>query len=322
MSSAILRAALVTLAASTAAAPVRSRELAPAAVELEDAGQAPRRILRYDLHAHASVLDLVVQRGRLLLRGILESEETYTPPVATLWELGDVHRDAASDTTQFTLTLALGRVLPDEKATDTLRDALAATLRAAVGRRLEASADDRGRLARIDAPAGSDSDAPALLPELEDAIAARLLLPLPEEPVGVGARWRVVCTSRIGSLEAVTEERRVFLRSLDGERIAVRIASSFRASSGRAGTLHGEEVRIANVEGAGSGDAVYALTDVVPVRADQSWKVDADLFATSPPDAAGGGDAPREARYHVAYEGRELLRVPDARELEPPAQSR
>jgi hypothetical protein len=313
------RAALAIIAIAAVAAAFASRAGAGAVpsvtLTLLDAGSAPRRVLRYALHTHASVLDLVVQRGRLLLRGVFEGEESYTPPVATLWEVSDVHATHGGRATRFALSLATGRILADDKAPDAFRAELARGLGAAIDARIDATADPTGRLVRFDAsPRASSDAAPALFGELSGAIAMNLLLALPDEAVGRGARWRTTQQRRVGALGDVYEDQLVTLEEIDGDRVTVARDVSFRAGRTDLGVIRGEAVRIENLIGSGHGASVYALADVVPIVSDQTWKIDADLRARPVQDA--GADA-REAVYHVAYEGRERLRVPDEKELEP-----
>jgi hypothetical protein len=155
-----------------------------AAFVLEDAGAAPRRALR--LHPAAGTATFT--RTRALRQRQLDAHGAFLPSVA-LPELRDGFAVTAGDTG----VLAL-RALPAEAASPSPEaDAALDTWRRLLdGRRATVALDDRGQLGPIrftDDPSNTHSE-PARL-----ALAAELLariVPLPAEPVGVGARWRVV----------------------------------------------------------------------------------------------------------------------------------
>jgi hypothetical protein len=158
--------------------------------DLLDAGTGARATLRYQLAAGAaSFVAETVLSSRHLVRG------AFTQPVKL-----PAIRDgfAITVTTELPGRLAL-RALPGQAATASPEaEAYLASWRQLQNRRMTVAVDDRGQLGTIafnDDPTGARSE-----PARHD-LAQRLLstiVPLPVEPVGTGARWRVVTILKQG----------------------------------------------------------------------------------------------------------------------------
>jgi hypothetical protein len=159
--------------------------------QLLDAGAGPRAVLRYQLAAGArSFLAQTTLSSRHLEQG------AFTAP-ARLPAIRDGF--AITVAAEHAGQLAL-RALPGEAATASAEaDAYLASWRKLLqNRRMTATVDDRGQVATLgfnDDPTGTRSA------QARDDLAQRLLstiVPLPAEPVGAGARWRVVTILKQG----------------------------------------------------------------------------------------------------------------------------
>jgi len=126
-------------------------------------------------------------------------------------------------------TLALrglpGTVAADAPATAAATDELTARWRALLERRrVTAALDASGRLADArfeDDPGAARPDVELATDELHQRLLA-VMVPWPAEPIGVGARWRVVTLVRIGG--AYVKQTAIYqLTALDGARATVAV---------------------------------------------------------------------------------------------------
>lgn len=161
--------------------------------ELLEAGSGRRVRLRYDLRGAPREL---VAHYTVTTRANIEGEwtpETVIAPVSDGFgvsaEPGVIHVRG--------LDATVGTGAPPAVAA---AETFVARWKALVAkRRADVTLDDRGRLdaiALLDDPSGTNVDARE---ELEQRWLG-LAVPLPDEPVGVGARWRVVSAMRAGGI--------------------------------------------------------------------------------------------------------------------------
>ena len=159
---------------------------------LLDAGHGARAALRYALAAGTAAFTA----RTVLLSRHLEGGQPFSAPVAL-----PAIRDGFAITTaaDHPDRLALHALTGEAAATTTDADAYLAAWRATLeGRHLAVTVDDRGGFTAIrfdDDPTGARSE------QARDELVARLLttiVPLPAEPVGAGASWRVVTILRQG----------------------------------------------------------------------------------------------------------------------------
>lgn len=192
---------------------------APPNPELLDAGDAPRRPLRLDLEAGDST-GVVVTVDLGVVQEVDGAEQVLdAPPVSqtVVLTVDAVDGDLAE------VSVLVTDAAIDADGTD-LTDAdvltLTAEARRAVGIVGRAQLDHRGglRTFRYTLPDDVDPALATTLGELEGQIAA-LVVPLPDEAVGVGARWRVRSTTTLGG--AVVDQVTTYtVTDLDDDRIA------------------------------------------------------------------------------------------------------
>lgn len=150
-------------------------------------GEAPHAIARYALASRETTFGVITQLASRRLAGTAWGERVTLPEITTTFVMSAAARDRI-----------VGRAVAAEVAGGATPETeqYVAGWNAIAGRRVVIALDDRGQLGKIsfpDDPAGTTSEAAT------DDLAQRLLgtlVPLPEEPIGVGASWRVVTILR------------------------------------------------------------------------------------------------------------------------------
>lgn len=180
---------------------------------LEDAGAAPRRVQRLRPASGTATFT----RTRALHERHLDAHGAFLPAVA----LPDL-RDGFTVTTGDTPGLLALRLLPAEAAKPGPEaDAALETWRRLLdGRRATIALDDRGQLGPIrfpDDPTNAHSE-PARL-ELAAELLTRIV-PFPAEPIGIGARWKVIT---ILALEGAHAKQTATYTLLGPDRIHVKL---------------------------------------------------------------------------------------------------
>lgn len=196
-------------------------------VTVLERGAEPHRSLEFDLPAGSTVeLDLSFDIDVTQRTDDAESSVVLDPPrVAQSIRLTVVSSDAAGATISFEVVDA--SIDPDGT---TLTDAevlqLTAAVQRVVGLTGELDVDRSGGARRIsyDPPDDLPPSVAEPLARLEEGLAG-LLPVLPDEPVGRGARWRVVSRSDAGGL-ALRQTTEYEITGFDGPRITYRAVIS------------------------------------------------------------------------------------------------
>lgn len=189
---------------TTTAAPPTDEEEAPAGAEVEvlDAGAEPRQELR-----------LTVEQGREQGYVIHQEQEqtieiggqTQSTATATEQDVTYTITDVADGRIVAETTYGGGRILDDPPVDASTRDVLEQVFAAFEGATGSSTFDERGSLIDVEIP-DLEIDQPQLQAVLDTLLdtfetqAAQLAMPFPQEPVGVGARWRVSTSFDVGGL--------------------------------------------------------------------------------------------------------------------------
>jgi hypothetical protein len=94
--------------------------------------------------------------------------------------------------------------------------------------------------------------------------------PLPEEPVGVGAKWDTTLTVTIGEL-TVQQHATQELVELDGTRGKIKLVLRQQGKGSGAGNL--------TLKATGQGEMAFDLARPVPVRAQLDMRIEVELDA-------------------------------------------
>ena len=111
----------------------------------------------------------------------------------------------------------------------------------------------------------------------------RLAIPLPAEPVGVGAKWTVESESQVQSM-VITQRVDATVRSIEGDRVEYDVQVVQTAKSGQVmENVPGQYVNtLESLTGTGSGTIVIDLGRVVPVESNVVSSNDLSFTTTLP----------------------------------------
>lgn len=171
------------------------------AVELIDAGTAPRTLrLRPAAGAEQRVTMRQQQSQRATIGGQTQQLELPGTEIDVLYRVNAVRGRRIEAETVYEAARVLERPGVDASIVGQLRQ----VLDAAVGKRSRSVYDDRGTVLDFEAPelnltGQAGQVAEQFLSGLNDQVET-LALPLPADPVGVGAKWRVTTSPTIGGL--------------------------------------------------------------------------------------------------------------------------
>jgi hypothetical protein len=164
----------------------------------------------------------------------------------------------------------------DPKTASQIEDAIAPL----AGTAISLSISSRGEVISADAslPDNLDAAAASTFEQLVDQ-ARSLTVPLPEEPVGPGARWEVTETARVSGVE-VTQTAHYRLRSVRGPQL--RLAVTLEQHAGRQTITDpstGTKIELLSSRATGSGSSSISLDKPFPRSTSIHIKVDQRLRA-------------------------------------------
>lgn len=261
-----LIAVLVLVAVSSGAS------AAEAELTVEDAGDEPRRELRYTPEVgDTQRVEMRMRMSMTMRMQGFEMPPTVIPEVTytTVFTVDEVEGDLIRYSGEYVdVTMADG-----EGVEPALRQQMQAELDQIRGATFSAEMTNRGilREAEFDG-AGGD-----MMQSLEQTI-DQLGMPLPEEPVGVGARW----TSKSQpTMEGITMDQTVTaeLRSMEDERVTIHADLEMTAEDQQVEVEEapGAEVRIVQMRSTGSIDSDIDLTRLLPESAVAETEMNAEM---------------------------------------------
>jgi hypothetical protein len=276
-----LQRAVAALAALFAAAgccqSAERKDRTPAAFELAllDDGHEPRRALRYPSDPPPP------QKMSLSLHVAMKMEVpgSPVPPVSMpglrlLIDLTGRDRDGEVRY-EFTVTDA------DLTGAEAAHPSLVAAMRKGVGSLVGAtgtvSVDPRGfqRELSIGLPSSLGQELTQFMNSAKLAI-GQMAVPLPEEPIGVGAKWQVEETIAQEGIQ-VRQKTYYELLAIDGPRVQIRTQTVQSAEQQRAavpGLPSGVSAKVVSLRGAGAGETEIDLRRLVPGSAREELETD------------------------------------------------
>jgi hypothetical protein len=257
-----------------------ARAEAPAPeVKLLDAGKGPKTELR--LTAKVGMkrsLSFAMQSSISIELGGKALPQTHTPEIQMTITATVTDVDAKTGDIRYELVFAKPIVVVDAQTTPAVREAVRKVLVTMEGIKGHAVVSNRGftKEADLEKPATLD---PSLESSLEDAKRnlRQFVMPLPDEAVGVGAKWEATTHMEISGMQldqvavyALTSIKRNTIKmTLDLRQHAVNQTIS----------RGGVTVDVKSMNGSGSGDIVFDLTKLMPSHATSSVDTSADMVA-------------------------------------------
>ncbi len=266
---ALLATPAVVLTPRTAGA-----DVAPPTVTLIDAGDGAKKELRYDLEVgeQADVALVVTTRisqkvGSQPPRSGSSPRVEFTVPVAVT----DVAADGVITATYSYADVKVGNGSAADSAS---AERVTEQLEEIVGLQATFTMTPQGQVLEsvVDVPSGLDATIATLVDQLSQQ-ANQLSVPLPEEPVGVGARWKAEMTVTLSgiTLEQTAEYE---LLSRKGNRFEVAVTLEQHADDQTfEDPTSGSEVHLFSSDGQGDGHTTFDLTRLAPTKADAHVKV-------------------------------------------------
>jgi hypothetical protein len=254
----------------------------PATVVLLDPGKQPRARLRYVLPAsYKGRVGMTMTMGmEMAIAG--QNVNMRLPPIRMVMALG-VTEKLGDEAVRCTFEVTDAEVMPGgDKMFETMRDKLAADIEKAVGAAGVMVLDHRGVVRNLDLtlPAGMDPQMKLAMESSRQGM-EQMSSPLPEEPVGIGARWQV--DQRIEQNGLELQQKAIYqLVRLKGKKGKLKTTLTQTATP-QIATLPnlppGVKTEILSLTGAGSGSGDLELDQLIPraftigVKTDTSIKV-------------------------------------------------
>ncbi len=240
-------------------------------VRLVDAGAAPRSLMRLRVPLGARQKAAMVMRMSMsmsLPTGDM-SPMTALPPSKMVVET-EVTEVTADGNIRYEFKLAAVEVLEPPGVDPSLAANLRASLQGLVGMKGVFVLTERGfmRSGDLELPASAPPLAQRLMTGMKTSL-SQMVSPLPEEPVGAGAKWTVSATITQNGM-TLAQTTKVQLLSRDAERAATRGTVVQTAAPQRLdlpGLPPGTTVDLVSLESTGEGEQRLELTKVMPVHA-------------------------------------------------------
>lgn len=246
-------------------------------VEVIDPGAEPRAPLRYALTAGTSytATQTIDQKIRQLDdEGFGNTTEVPTIDFGLRLDVQDVQPDGTARVAMaFTSVDATGtgsaassdQAVAIEIALGDITDLTGTTVMTSRGVPLESS---------FDVPEGLPEIVDTVIEQLEGQVAA-LTPPLPEEPLGVGARWRATTEAELASIRF--EQSFVYtIDSITGSQVELSVAVRQRAAPQEIdipNAPRGTKVRLLSYRARGKGSNTIDLATPIPVESEVSLEV-------------------------------------------------
>jgi hypothetical protein len=245
-------------------------------IKLTAAGSGPKQALRFTAKAGMKkVLVLAMDMGMTItVGGMPRTQQVPTIKmsmdivVASVAANGDIRYDF--------------KLRESEVVTDDPNDPVAASVKQALsgmtGLGGSAVVTNRGFTQKVDVnvPAGANAQVVQFVDSLKQSI-GQMSAPLPEEPVGVGAKWETTIKLQQNGLELQqvgTNE----LVALDGNTITLDLGVKQTAAP-QTIEKDGTKVELKSYTGSGGGHTTIDLTQLVPSKAEVSMKADMQMGA-------------------------------------------
>ncbi|MCH8164551.1 MAG: hypothetical protein IH889_02975 [Planctomycetes bacterium] len=249
-------------------------------VTLLDPGTAPRQALRLTPQIGSEqTMDMTMRMSMTQSIGDMAMPEMKLPgmrftmlsKVVQVKENGDV---------QFEFTCTNADIVDEPGVAASMADAMRTSLKGAVGLRGTGLMSSRGftKEADFEMPGGIDPMAVQHLESLKQAV-KQLGAPLPKEPVGVGAEWRVDQTITMNGM-MIKQTSTFKLTKIEGDRLQLDVKVKQTADAqtiSPPGAVAGTTVNLNSLTSEGSGKMVLMLTQLMPINSQMNVTSDSSM---------------------------------------------
>jgi len=235
-------------------------------VKLLEAGSEPRQALRYKFKAGRKDKLVMDMKMTMAMSGAFNQPEMVLPVARTTMEINSVSVSNEGDLRyEFKVTDA---TVPDkESANPMMVQTMETELKKTVGMSGWAVVTPRGftKDAEISVPAGASQQLKQLVDNLRQQV-KQLSSPLPEEPVGVGAKWNVIMPLNTDALK-LTQTAEYKLTNFEGNKGKLKIQVAQHAKKQKMNLPNlppGSSATLKSLKTEASGNAEFDLTQPVP----------------------------------------------------------
>ncbi len=247
------------------------------AVVVTSTGSTPRRALRYVFHPGTKEILQMDMRMAVALEMDGNAAPSRVLPTSRMLGTMDAQRVTPDGNLVFRFTL--DSVNLDAAAGDTVGQKAGEALRKLVGMTTDCEMTPRGRIVSVKntVPPGADPSAADAAEQTQNTV-RDVAVPLPEQPVGVGATWMAMRTLRTRHFEMKTTVA-YRLTNLDGDRAAFEATVGISAPP-QPMSSSSAHMRLDSMQGRGEGTGVLDLQHMVRTS-DVDMKVDTAMTIES-----------------------------------------
>jgi hypothetical protein len=236
---------------------------------LLEAGAEPRTALRFHPQpGDRQIVDMTVKMALGLDTNGKPGEPIKMPAMRMTWEIAVKDVSAAGDIT-YEMKLADAGLADETGAASPMAEAIKTTLGGLKGISSTGTLSPHGatKSRQVNLPASADPQTRQVLEQVKESLAT-LLLPLPEEPVGVGAKWEVKQPLKTQGL-TLQQTTTCQLATMEGERLslATRLDQNAANQKIQSPAMPNLKLDVTRLTGSGTGDLTLDLTQLFPVKA-------------------------------------------------------
>lgn len=279
---------ITSLAAAQAPDPTAMAEPAadveakgPPEVELLEQGQEPRRELRLNL---SNLQDETMVMDIDMSSHIEAGPQVMDIDLPTMQMVMDIDQKKVTQegNLSYHFTLREAKVMPGEGANPQMVAAMRQGLTSVQGVSGSGVVTPRGETleASIEVPEGAPPQVKQQLDQMKGSL-QQMSASLPEEPVGVGASWRVKMTMP-GTAFEIEQTATYTIERFDGDAVVLNVEFKQEAPEQLMGPA-GQQVKLTSLEGSGKGTIVLDSSRMVPRRSE----VTVDMSMEMVPQGAG-----------------------------------
>ena len=235
-------------------------------VKLIEAGAGPRKVLR--LHPHPGDKQRLALTMKMALETRVGEADMPAMKLPALKMTLDATVKEVSDSGDITCELVIGDISVGEEpgGTPEVAEAMKTAFAGVKGLSGTSTVSSRGFSQGVEfkAPAGSSAQTCQFMEQMKEFL-TQLVIPLPEEAVGPGARWEVKMPIKSQGM-TIDQTATCDVVSLAGERLTTRSAVVQQAASQQVEnpTMPGMKMDLIKMVGNGTGQSTFDLTRLLP----------------------------------------------------------
>ena len=287
----VVMAALISLnaqawAQNAPAAPAApAKEVADPKVTLREPGAESRKPLRYAFVKDSKhTLTMTMQMGLTQSLGAMQMPETKIPAMDMVMDVHITDVQANGDA-NYEFVLSSTNVRDEPGANPMMVNMVKKSLTTMVGMKGSATVSSRGftRDVKVEVPPNADAMVKEQVESMRQSM-NQFAAPLPEEPVGKGAKWDIDAEVSAGGIQA-HQRTTMTLENIEGDALDLSIAITQTAEEQDVKNPNippTAKVRLTSFNSKGSGKTKLRLSQSVPVHAEVTNESDQTMKLSGP----------------------------------------